>query len=83
MNARKIIGILGGIIALLIATVVAFALWSIKKLESEKNANRTAKAREARHKPKAETQAEPVGELKIVHDAETQINEATETENQQ
>lgn len=82
MNARKIIGILGGILALLIVSVIAVSLWAIKKLESEKNASRTAKAREARHKPKEnvgpEAETTNATELKIVTDYEV-----PEAENQQ
>lgn len=48
MNARKVILVLGVLLLALIAALVAFALFSHKKMEGEKNAAKTAPARARR-----------------------------------
>lgn len=49
MNARKVIFIMGAILLALVAALVTVALFSHKKMESEKNRLKTEPARRARH----------------------------------
>jgi len=56
MNARKIIFILGSIILALIAALVAVAVFSHKKMESERNQAKTAPARARRWAEKVDQQ---------------------------
>lgn len=51
MNARKVMFILGAILLALVAAFVAVALFSHKKMETEKNRTRTEAARKVRHEP--------------------------------
>lgn len=48
MNVRKVLLIIGGVIVLLVAAMFAVALFTIQKMESDKNRARTQKARERR-----------------------------------
>jgi hypothetical protein len=65
MNARKALFVLGGLIIALIVAVVAVALFTIHKMESEKNRAKTEKARQRRW---ANPQESETSELKVTPD---------------
>lgn len=56
MNARKILLILGGVIIALVAAIIAVSLFTIQKVEQEKNRARTKPARDRRWPAKEETE---------------------------
>lgn len=57
MNARKVLFILGGIAAAVIAAIIAFSLFTLHKVVGDKNRSKTEKARENRWRKKEETEA--------------------------
>lgn len=50
MNARKVLLFLAGLVVAFVAAIIAVSLFTLQKMESEKNAAKTQKAREARWK---------------------------------
>lgn len=79
MNARKVMFILGAILLALVAALVAVALFSHKKMETEKNRTRTQAARSVRHDPtRKEESTVQVDEQKEAELKEVPITESNE-----
>ena len=85
MNARKVLLILGGIVAALVIAIVALSLFTIQKMEREKNVKRTEKARAARHARAEETPESnlTVNSDGIVEQPKQENDEDSETKTEQ
>jgi hypothetical protein len=76
MNARKVLSVLGIIVVVLVAAIVAISLFTFKKMESEANAKKTEAARRARwsKNPEAKENAlsEPLSPAEQLTEADLQ-----------
>lgn len=79
MNARKTILVLGSVALVIVGALIAFAIFAHAKFEKESNRERTAKAREARHK-RPDQQSQQQQQIEADEEVEEESNDQKKIE---